>query len=363
MFWNRFTDQDAADPALARTKDGVLHLAWRTGTKLFHGTLLGPPVLVGDWEAVMAPSLFAASDGSLTVVAAAKAGLQTAKSKDGGGTWEVTTSAAPHGVFAVAGDKEGKPFVTAAADVGGKADRVAVAMDAESFEGWAVWHEADGLFAKAVKPPTGAPQAAPGGGRLIPAQRIALSPRIGAPGVYLAYCGGTPALPEVKIWNTRGGEALTVAKAPGVRNPWLAPAPEGRFWILWLNRDGTISAVRTSKGIIKLSKPYVIAPPAAVRSLLADGAAGPLDLVVNASYTRILPELEVTASKDGVRVTDLGDPVEGALVETEGKSLRTDVKGLAAHPIAEGTTPVARVTHALYAPARLGAAAPGPRAK
>jgi hypothetical protein len=360
MLWNRFTEGSAAEPSLTRAKDGTLHLVWRSGAKLYHGTLTGPPTVIGEWDASLSePWLIAVPDGSLAVVFATKADLYTAKSKDGGGTWEVTSAPAPTGAFAATGDKEGKPFITASADVGGKADRVAVVMDGESSEGWAAWHEPTGLFAKAVKPPTGAAQPAPGS-RLAPTQRLALSPRIGAPGVYLAYCGGSPAMTEVKLWNTRGGEALTVVKAPGARHPWIAPAPEGRLWVLWVNRDNTISAVRSNKAIMRFSKPYVLTGAGAVRSLLGDGATGPLDVVANASHTRVLPELELKTTPEGVRVSDLGDPVEGVQVEIDGKTFKSDVKGLAAWPIAAGTVPVVKATHAAYAPATIAPVTPVP---
>jgi hypothetical protein len=51
-------------------------------------------------------------------------------------------------------------------------------------------------------------------------------------------------------------------------------------------------------------------------------------------------------------VTDLGDPVEGVEVKVEGKTIKTNAKGLAEHTIAANASPAVKATHAAYAPAQ-----------
>lgn len=368
-----------ADPTLVRTKDGVLHAAGRAAGKLLYlslgkdGKLAGPPSAIGsDWgPSLSAPWLMTGPDGPLTVMFSTKEGLRTGTSKDGGKTWEVGQPTAFPPLFAAAADKTGKPVPLSAA--GGViklhagatpevvrdgpccVDRLALALDFESAEGWAVWRESSGgLFSKAVKPSTGMPQRAPGA-RLVPAQRLAVAARIGGPGVYLAFLGGYPVAREVKLWNVRGGEAFTIAKGTGVRQPWIASAPDGRVWILWSSAANSVSAIRSNKALTAFSRPYLLGRPSAaarVRHLVADGSTGPLDVLANGLHTRLLPQLEVSVSDKGVMVSDLGDPVEGVEVQIEGKTLKTNAKGIAEHPIAANASPAVKATHPAYAPAQ-----------
>ncbi len=379
----------ATEPALLRDKAGVLHIVWRGakgnpihGALAADGTLSGTPTAIGPAATIVdsAPSLIAGPEQSLQVLFASKDELHTLVSKDAGVKWDAsppTALASP--VFAVAADKDGKPLVISAA--GGTIkllaetvqdgecciDRAALALDAESAEAWAAWHGTGakglGLFAKAVKPSAGKAQPAPGSRLATLQRRLALSPRIAAPGVYLAYVAGYPAAREVKLWNVRGGEALTVARAPGARSVWIAPGPDGRLWILWLNAGGAVSAVRANKSLLRFSRPYVLGSPggaAAVPDVVAEGSKGPLDVIAGTFHTRVLPELELTVSPAGVRVSDLGDPLEDVKVEIDGKTIKTDAKGLAAYAMAVGSTPVVKAALAGYAPATL---APPPAAR
>ncbi len=391
--WTRFTSGAVSEPpSLARVKSGALHLAWREGSHLLHTTIAvdGKPGVqtTAAGSSQSAPWLVAHPDGCVLQVTYFDQGsLQVGPSGDSGASWTATPypGAQPGAIIAVTPDKGGKP-VMISADKGQIklhgatapekvqespccVNRLALALDPESAEGWAAWHEispkAAGLFAKAIKPLAGMAQLAPGSSPLQPTQRLALAARIGVPGVYLAYLAGPPSVREVKLWNVRGGEALTVAKAPGARLVWLAPAPDGRLWILWMNPNGTVSTVRGSKALTRFSRPYTLTGPApapgAPSFLTADGGAGPLDVLVGAFHLRLYPNLEVSTSPRGVLVSDLGEPVEGVEVEIEGKKNKTDIKGLAAHPISAGTPPPpVKATHPGYAPATMLAVA-GPR--
>lgn len=382
--WTRFASGQVSEaPSLARVKSGVLHVAWREGGNLLHSTIVadgkpatGPATSVGTSQST--PWLAAAPDGALLqVLFFAQGSLHAATSKDSGASWSraAVNGPQPGANFAIAPDKDGKPVIISAEKgqltlLGGAEpqrvqegpcclDRPALALDVESAEGWAAWYQdtpkATGLFARAVKPLGSKAQLAPGSQAAGRTQRLPLTARLGVPGVYLAYLAGPAVAREVKLWNVRGGEALTIAKAPGARHVWLAPAPDGRLWILWMNGNGTVSAVRSNKALLRFSKPYTLGKPSVdlggIPFLIADGAKGPLDVISGAFHTRLLPTMEVSASPQGIRVADLGEPVDGVDVEIGGKKITTDLKGLAAYPITAGTPPPPmKATHPAYAP-------------
>ncbi|MCC6538256.1 MAG: exo-alpha-sialidase [Bryobacterales bacterium] len=402
--WNRLTPgrgDDQMEAATVRTKDGVLHVFWRTaGPKrsLMHvglgaadGKPTGAPVAIAEnWDGFSLPKAVLLADGTLQVFFSGQRGsadrndpynaghLYTATSKDGGASWTLAPGAQSPGTkvsyLAAAPGKESKP-VAAYVDNGAKvllqdafgpaaavettwdgeccAYHVQLAQDADSGEIWAAWfhngRKAPGVYVRAVKPAPGEPQLAPGSGP-DPNQQTALAPRVGAPGLFLAYFNG----PDVKLWNARGGEALNVTRVDGIRRVWLAAGNEGRYWLVWVNGNHTASALRTNKALSRFSKPYTLGTPASGSSfvsLVGDGAAGPLDAVAHTSmdgpdkaatfHARVLPLLEVSGAADGVTVTDVGDPVEGVDVTVAGKTVQTDVKGFAAHPLTPGVaTPV-----------------------
>jgi hypothetical protein len=368
--WTRFTTGPLAAPTVARTKDGTLHIVWAAGLELMHATPAGKPnPIVTAWTPPVRPKLAALPDGGLRAFFGGEKTLNTAMSKDVGVTWGIDSSPLDAPDFGIATDREGKPYVAFTADgklklqsdVGAKAkvdtvregpcciSGVQIALDGESTEGWAAWRQsgtkATGIYSKAVKPSTGTPQLAPGSGLVAPA--FVLSPRVGQLGVYAAYCVG----PEVKLWNTRGGEAFTVARVPGARNVFITPGHEGRLWILWIGATGAISGVRSNKALSQFSKPYAFGHPAGaapIRYLIAEGSTGPLAILADGWHTRLDLELDVRTTPEGVRVSDFGDPVEGAEVEVEGKKIKTDPKGLAAHKIAAGSSSVVKATHPAY---------------
>ena len=362
----------ALEPSLARTKDGALHLAWSDGTRNLWHAVLGPgappPVKIAEGSAC---ELLTLSDGALQVWFVSAAGsLSAATSKDNGATWEIPPSNLKAASITAVAEREGKALAafTEAGQVrllSGSgatqkvetihqgsccADQARLVLDGESSEAWLAWRQTAakdaGLFVKAVKPASGAIRPVPG-----KAPHMALSPRVGAPGVYLAWCAAN----GVKLWNVRGGEALTVAPGLGLRHVCLAAAPDGRLWILWVNALGIVSAIRSNKALTRFSaRPYVLGKPAgptAISWLAAEGSTGPLDVFADGFHTRLHPNLELSARADGVMVTDTGDPVDGVKVEIEGKTLVTDAKGLAAHPVAPGKPTVVKAAMTAYAPA------------
>ena len=358
--WSRFTSGSVASAALARTKNGVLHIVFRDGAQVKHTTVdaAGKPAGASTVVAAAAespgPWLIAAPDGALlTAVLASGGSLHTAASKDAGATWNASAPLATTVAAAVVGGKDGKPLLLLAGSGGlqlqeppaapetvyesasccGDGQRAALALDAESAEGWAAWPEKSaqlaGVMAKAVKPSTGKALPAPGA-RFDASSPLSLSARLGAPGVYLAYATGNRQASQIKLWNVRGGEALTIARAPaGASHVCLVPAPDGRFWVMWRNpgAGAAVSAVRSDKSLLRFSRPYTLAGVpggSTITQLAGNAAAGPLDVLANAFHARIYPSLEIEAASEGIRVSDLGEPVKGAYVEVEGKVLDED---------------------------------------
>ena len=257
--WSRFTSGSVASAALARTKNGVLHIVFRDGTQVKHTTVdaagkpAGASTVVAAAAETPGPWLIAAPDGTLlTAVFTSGGSLHTAASKDAGATWNASAPLATTVAAAVVGGKDGKPLLLLAgsgriqlqeppaaaetvyesASCCGDGQRAALALDAESAEAWAAWPEKSaqlgGVMAKAVKPSTGKALPAPGA-RFDASSPLSLSARLGAPGVYLAYAtAGNRQASQIKLWNVRGGEALTIARAPARRQPRLPGSSAGR---------------------------------------------------------------------------------------------------------------------------------------
>ena len=415
--WTRVT-QGASDnllePAAARTKDGVLHVIWSTAGAqrgLFHSALAadgkpkGPAsAIVTGWSALSRPKvIIIAPDATLAVLFSGVPGgaqrddlsrpgpLSSATSKDGGLTWELAPGTQPQsanghaGDLAAVADREGKPL--AAFTSSGKvvlqtglgatqpvetvrdgpccAHSVRLAADSDSFEIWAAWRQTtsrdSGLSVRAVKPAMSADSVPVPGSTQHP---FALSARAGAPGVYLAYFTGNPAPGELKLWNVRGGEPLTVVRQAG-RQLWLTPGPEGRLWILWSSPAHSVLAIRSNKALTRFSAPYAIgnpggaAPP--VWQVAGEGSTGPLDALVNRAvagkdkaaifHARLYPNLQLSATSEGILVADLGDPVEGVEVSIEGQTVKSGANGVAAFKLTPGKPTLVKAKHTAYAAA------------
>lgn len=191
-------------------------------------------------------------------------------------------------------------------------------------------------------------------------QQVALTARLGAPGVLAAYCSGYPSCNEIKLWNVKGGEALTVAKVDAGRQAWIAAAPEGRVWVMWGDGHAPF-AVRSNKAATRFGRVHALGMPAGASTLhhtLGEGSAGPLDAIVHVAadrdlashHKRVYPELALAPTEAGVLVTDVGDPVEGVEVTVDGKAVKTDANGIAALSLTPGKATPAKAAHPGYAP-------------
>jgi hypothetical protein len=388
------------EAGIVRTADGVLHVAWeRRGartTALWQtrvgadGRLLGSEPIVPGLSEGGSPELTAAPDGALRAfffVRAAdgtSANLRLATAPAGGG-WTVVPDPLAQAVGAAvptvgaAAARDGTPVVAwpvgtqvryrygvdpgaqgVALGVGGCcALAVQPAVDQITGQAYIAWAStapaATGVFVQAVARggPTRPKVFATGSATkrraaaMLPSGRVALTARIGAPGVYLAYTSGYPKVRGIYMLLV-GARRLTIkVKAPGAAHAVLAAAPQGRLWLAW-SRDGKIYAARTNREASRLGGLREIPirrGSKAVAQLQGDGSSGALDLVANLVsrggstvfwHQQVLPglSLKVTATtpsggptRYAFRVTDAGEPVANATVTFGKQTLTTGLAG------------------------------------
>jgi hypothetical protein len=183
-----------------------------------------------------------------------------------------------------------------------------------------------------------------------PGQRTALTGRIGAGGIFLAYGAGYPAFGTVQLLRI-GRQPVAVARSTRVDHVGVAPGPDGRLWLFWSTGDGYV-VTRSNRAATQFESVTRVALPEAgdmTYGLYGEGSAGPLDLVAHAGsgasipdwHTQVLPRLSLEvlfsrtealgkhtiARRLTMRVTDAGDPVAGATITLSGRTLRTDASG------------------------------------
>lgn len=397
--WTRLpgTVINFAEPGLARTSDGVLHVVYtrRNGNKedliqleVSPAGKVGPDaVAIGGWSAMSHPDLLRMPDGSLRAffggIRSTNAGetnkrLSTATAPASGAPWTLKTgdvvqasSAYATGVAGAGLAKDGTPISTWSVSPGlgyhygidgGAPDRAIpqsscclytpdVAVDAASGQAWVGFHSNEsatpGLFVNAIGPngPQGGRRLAPGSvtgkSSIYPGNRTSLTGRIGAGGVFLLFGQGYPTFKTLALWKVDTAKPQLVIKADRNEHANVAPAPEGRLWLMW-EQNGTIFAARTNRSATRLGGVNAIRPPggASIYRLNGEGSAGPLDLIANMSaggqslfHQQVWPKLQVTGKRAGktivFTVTDAGDPVAAAQVQVPGKTLKTAGNGRA----------------------------------
>ncbi len=237
------------------------------------------------------------------------------------------------------------------------------AFDAITGAGYLAWNELGGSGspnALKVAAPGGAPITAPNSAAAWVGQRVSISGRIGAPGVYVAYGSGnnqfdaTPAL-----WRVGASKLIRLKRQRDAEHTGLAPAPGGRLWLYW-EREGRLYALRTDKQAKRLGAIVSAKLPkgaSVVYRLQGEGSRGPLDLFALTDakgglgylQQRILPGLTLLAkpkpAKAGKKVTlnvsDAGEAVKGAKVVLKlGKKSfmkKTDKKGRVAFSVPAST--------------------------
>jgi hypothetical protein len=402
--WTRLpgTVVNFAEPGLARTNDGVLHMVYtrRNGNKedlialeVNPAGKVGPDsVAIGGWASMAHPDLLRMPDGSLRAffggIRSTNPGetnnrLSTATAPAAGKPWTLkpgnvvqAPSAYATGITGAGLAKDGTPISTWSVTPGlgyhygingGDPDRSIpqsgcclytpdVAVDATSGQAWVGFYSNEnatpGLFVNAIGPggPQGGRKLAPGSvvnkSAIYPGNRASISGRIGASGVYLFYGQGYPTFKTVALWRVQAAKPHLVIKSQGNEHANLAPAPEGRLWLMW-EQNGTIYAARTNRAATKLGPATKLKAPGggSIYRLNGEGSPGPLDLIANIQtgssnafwHQQVWPKLQLTASSKKAgkgrvitfRVLDAGDAVAGATVKAGGKSLKTSGNGTA----------------------------------
>jgi hypothetical protein len=221
-----------------------------------------------------------------------------------------------------------------------------------------------GLFTQTIAPSAGEKQYVPESATadrksaLSIDQRIAISNRIGAPGVYVAYGAGYPTYQTVNLWRHGTAAPMVIAKASGAHLVNISAGPEGRLWVMW-ERNRRVYATRSNRDATRFGAIVEVAPPAGkaesgVYKVKGEGSVWPLDLFVACQsiqelatyHTQVLPGLSLTASPQSIsaaqggtvtfQVTDAGDPVAGATIAVAGKTLTTDAQGRAGYVVPKG---------------------------
>jgi hypothetical protein len=390
-----------AEPGLARTSDGVLHVVFtrRNGNKedLIHleispsGAVGGDTVAIGGWSAMSHPDLLRMPDGSLraffggirsTSPGETNNAMNTATAPASGAPWTLKPGKAAQATYAyatgVAGAglaKDGTPISAWSGTPGlgfhygvdpstpdGKIPQSGcclytpeIAVDSASGQAWVGFHsnenDGPGLYVNAIGPggPQGGRKLAQGSvvgkSSVYPGNRTSLTGRIGAGGVYLFYGQGYPTFKTLALWKVDTAKPHLVIKADRNEHANLAAAPDGRLWLMW-EQNG----IRPPSG-------------ATIYRLNGEGSAGPLDLIANLQaaggqafwHQQVWPKLSLAGSRKGTtvvfRVTDAGDPVAGATVRAGGKTLKTNAAGRATLTSAARGRVKATASKAAYAPA------------
>jgi hypothetical protein len=432
--WTRVTDTNGINTdhvALARTGDGVLHVAWprhepdnRDG--IVH-TPVSPAASVGQatpivtgWRGINnQPDLIGTADGGLRIFFGGRReafrndpndSLNTATAPASGTGWSLqpgsvtsTTSVYARAVGAALA-RDGTPVVawvgnrreaafhfgvspsgpefryveSLSTETCGCPNDPDIAVDFVTGEIVLAWRSLiralpGDVYAQTITPtgPSGPPRKAPGSEHG-DSQRVGITGRIGAGGVYIGYTSGSP-VTGVRLWRYgAAGPAFTIA-APRARFAHVAAAPNGRLWLMWARGD-RLYFTRTDKDATEHGDVFSIAAPPGTTSiwrLNGEGSRGPLDVLAHVStagslatwHTQVLPPLEVTAKPDRVsaagakgrptigvtvKVTDAGEPVRGVKVALAGVTKTTNVQGVARFTVRRGRTYTATATQRGY---------------
>jgi hypothetical protein len=298
----------------------------------------------------------------------------------------VTVQGLNQQLFYQVGSDTATPSATADGVIAGQlgsgleSPQIVRAADGSIWVGWYQEFESNqGYWAQRVLPTVGAPVRAPSsfnaGQVNHPNQQVAMVARPGG-GVFLAYCepSTTAQCARIGLWKVGAAKAATVPGSTVASHVALSAGPGGRLEIAWFGvSSNRMNLVWTNHSATKFSGARAIGPTPntiTVNNLFIDGTKGPVDLLSNDQltttgfptalwHTQLLPALKLAVStrsfshKSKVtlsfKVTDVGDPVPGVKVSFDGKSARTNAKGVAVIKLPKGVakgkrTAVARVT-------------------
>ena len=398
--WTRLHPGNSVDaePGLARAA-GNLHVAWEqvdgARAEIAHqsisaaGTPVASNVVVEGWQAINPHVDLAAAGAQLRAVWAGAQGGQAGpvvSAGAGGSGWSAptpalsaVTDASAAGIGAAMG-ADGT-LVVAQGDTAAGTNRVRVgagaevafetggccalqpdaAIDSVSGKAFLAWYSTApgrrGLWTQEVstsglvgtRARVAGSGSADGSAAVPPGQRTAITARIGAGGVFVAYGGGYPAFTSVNLLRIGRGPVV-VARSDRIEHVGVAPGPEGRLWLFWSRGDGYL-VTRSNRAATRFESVTHVSLPAADATtfgLYGEGSGGPLDLVAHAGtgtaipdwHTQVLPRLSLavvssrtekrgkrTVRRLALRVTDAGDPVGGARITIAGKRFTTASSG------------------------------------
>ena len=360
--WTRLpgTVVNFAQPGLARTSDGVLHVVYtrKAGTKseLAHttvsagGSVGSTSVALGNWASMSHPDLLRMPDGSLRVffggIRSTNAGetnnaMNTATAPASGAQWTLQPGRAAQALYAYATSyagaalaKNGTPISSWAGSPGlgfhygvdpstpdGKIPQSScclyhpdIGVDSTSGQAWIGFtsneNATPGFFVNAIGPGGAeggrklAPGALTGGDFVQPIGRTPITGRIDAAGVFIAYGQGYPTIKKIAVWRTDTAKPQLLLNAPGAKHVAVAAAPEGRLWVVW-DLGGKVYATRTNRAATRVGPATTIgaAGSKSVYELDGEGSAGPLDVIANDGqglwHQQVWPKLQVSGKRAG----------------------------------------------------------------
>jgi len=156
-----------------------------------------------------------------------------------------------------------------------------VALEPQTGTVWAAWVNIIDDRVIEVGPLGGAPLAAPASAAAQLQTRLGLVGR-GAGGVYLAYVTGTnPFSGSPALWRVGDPQPMVVPGQRGAQNVGLAPGPDGRLWMFW-TRKKRIVATRTNRDATAFGALVSPRSPQGTTTLfrvVGEGSQGPLDVL------------------------------------------------------------------------------------
>ena len=388
--WTQVTGVERPDPntldaSLARTPDGVLHVGWVSAGSVLHTSISKDARRITRRRTVDA---YGEGANDRTVILSTAEGLRmffagsparvlsTSTSTDGGRTWtpaQAVSSGPAQAATGIAAARIGDGrYLTAwgspgagfhlgldpaqpdgALPAGGPIDP-GIGVDQATGEPLI----ASGLLDQEgiwYFVPGGAPVRIPGSGAVQLRHPVAVTGRIGAAGVFVAYTRGrSEFLGRAAVWDVAAGKSTMLGRSPGDLGASLAAAPGGRLWAFWYRRrPRALFAVRSNPEATRFGRIVRVRPPEeakGIHELIGDGSAGPLDALmlverrgsVGNWHRRVLPGLSLTAKVGrngsvGFSATDAGDALSGVRVTLDGRSRTTDATGVARFALGEGS--------------------------
>jgi hypothetical protein len=193
-------------------------------------------------------------------------------------------------------------------------------------------------------------------------ENVAIASPIGRGGTYVAACNNGSPCSQVKLWRYGSKSSRTVPGSSYPTSVAISAGPAGRLWIAWWSgQNGTVRVVRTNKAGNRFGPVETHSGPRGCQSdgngtvKISGGSQQRLDVVVGCwgliSTNKYREEVMATQSlvplqlaenavgsikrKNGesvtIRISDVGDAVEGATVHLYGKNAPqprvTDKKG------------------------------------